>query len=85
MNTRDVRPPSLPPAPWILIDRTTVEQTADLLELLAEWLASADPVTTEDCAQACSRGDTDTLGVAAWVGTLAAHIHDRIEEVNSWS
>ncbi len=40
----DVRPPSLPPAPWILIDRTTVEQTADLLELLAEWLAGADPV-----------------------------------------
>jgi len=69
MNTPDVRPPSLPPAPWILIDRTTVEQTADLLELLAEWLAGADPVITEDCAQACSaRGQRHARG-----GRLGRH------------
>jgi hypothetical protein len=81
--------PSLPPAPWVLIDRTTVEQTATVLDLLEQWLASADPGPTEACARACSGGQADAFEVAAWVGCLAAGLQDRVEAadsaVDSWS
>ncbi len=72
-------PPGLPPAPWILIDRTTVEQAAVAFERLEQWLAGADPAATADCAHTCSRGEADPFEVAAWVGTLAAHLHHRID------
>ena len=78
-------PPGLPPAPWILIDRTIVEQAAVVFERLEEWLAGADPQATDDCAHACSRGEADEVEVAAWLGILAAHLHQRIEEVDAWS
>jgi hypothetical protein len=79
------QPAGLPPSPWVLLDRTTVTQTARLLELLAEWLAGADPAQTADCAHHCSRGEADAVEVAAWADTLAAHLDRRIEEVDSWS
>jgi hypothetical protein len=73
-------PPSgLPPAPWILLDRTIVEQAAVVFERLEEWLAGADPQATADCAHACSLGEADEVEVAAWLGTLAAHLHQRIQ------
>ena len=72
-------PPGLPPAPWILLDRTTVEQAAVVFERLEQWLAGADPDATTDCAHTCSRGEADPVEVAAWVGTLAAHLHHRID------
>lgn len=78
-------PAGLPPSPWILIDRTTVTQTARLLELLAEWLAGADPEQTEECAHHCSRGEADAFEVAAWADTLAAHLDRRVEEVDRCS
>ena len=67
------------PAPWILLDRTTVEQAAVAFERLEQWLAGADPAATADCAHTCSRGEADPVEVAAWVGTLAAHLHQRID------
>jgi hypothetical protein len=72
-------PPGLPPAPWILLDRTTVEQAAVVFERLEQWLAGADPQATTDCAHTCSLGQADPVEVAAWVGTLAAHLHQRID------
>jgi hypothetical protein len=69
----------LPPAPWILLDRTTVEQAAVVFERLEQWLAGADPQATTDCAHTCSLGQADPVEVAAWVGTLAAHLHQRID------
>jgi hypothetical protein len=68
----------------VLVDTTTVEQTTTVLELLEEWLAGGDPAATEACARACSAGEDDPLGVAAWIGTLAARLRDRTEETNSW-
>lgn len=73
----------LPPAPWILIDRTTVEQTTHLLGLLEQWLAGSDPDATEACARSCSAGEADAFEVAAWVGTLAAHLQQRIDTADS--
>jgi hypothetical protein len=78
-------PPGLPPAPWILLDRTIVEQAASVFERLEEWLAGADPQITGDCAHACSLGEADEVEVAAWLSTLAAHLHQRIEEGDAWS
>ena len=79
----------LPPAPWILLDRTIVEQAAVVFERLEQWLAGADPAATTDCAHTCSLGETDPVEVAAWVGTLAAHLHQRIDisdaGANPWS
>ncbi len=72
-------PPGLPPAPWILLDRTIVEQAAVVFERLEEWLGGADPQATADCAHACSLGEADEVEVAAWLGTLAAHLHQRIQ------
>ena len=72
-------PPGLPPSPWILLDRTIVEQAAVVLERLEQWLAGADPAATVDCAHTCSRGEADEVEVAVWVGTLAAHLQQRID------
>ena len=46
---------------------------------LEQWLAGADPQATTDCAHTCSLGQADPVEVAAWVGTLAAHLHQRID------
>jgi acyl transferase domain-containing protein len=81
----DPRSPSAPGSPWILLDRTTAEQAAAVLDRLEQWLAGADPAATTDCAHTCSHGQADEFEVAAWVGTLAAHLRERIEEVDSWS
>ncbi|MGH3688505.1 MAG: hypothetical protein ACREWG_13165 [Gammaproteobacteria bacterium] len=81
----DPKSSSAPGSPWILLDRTTAEQAAAMLDRLEEWLAGADPAATEACAHACSHGQADAFEVAAWVGTRTAHLRDRIEEVDSWS
>jgi hypothetical protein len=82
-------PPGLPPAPWVLVDRTIVEQAAVVFERLEQWLAGADPQATADCAHTCSLGEADPVEVATWVGTLAVHLHQRIQVsddgVDPWS
>ena len=76
----------LPPAPWVLIDRTTATQAAPVLDRLEQWLAGAGgPDAVEACARACSLEEDDALSVAAWLGTLAARLDRRIEEADSWS
>ena len=85
MSTPEFSPHDLPSTPWILLDRSTIEQTAAVLQALGEWLAGADPSVTEPCARACSAGDTDALGMAAYLDALAARLGDRLEEVDSWS
>lgn len=76
---------SLPPSPWVLMDTTTLEQAAAALARLETWLLSGEPAATAQAAHTLSGGEDDPAGVARWAGTLAEHLRDRIEEVNSWS
>jgi hypothetical protein len=78
-------PSSLPPSPWVLTDTTTVDQAAAALARLEAWLVGGEPAATADCADALSRGEDDSVGVARWVGTLADRLCHRIHEVDSWS
>jgi hypothetical protein len=76
----------LPPAPWILLDRTTATQTAAVLDRLEQWLAGAgEPAAVEACAAACSLEEDDAISVAAWLGALAARLERRIQEADQWS
>ncbi|MDQ3988817.1 MAG: hypothetical protein M3291_06405 [Actinomycetota bacterium] len=68
-----------------MVERTTIEQSAAILQVLAEWLGGADPAATENCARACSAGETDAIEMAAFLDALAARLGDRLEEVDSWS
>lgn len=89
MSTPDPTPspasPRLPPAPWILLDRTTVDQAAAALAQLEGWLTSGDSAAAASCAHTLSCGEDGPVGVARWVGTLADRLHTRIEEADSWS
>lgn len=79
-------PSSLPPAPWILLDRTTAIHAATVLDRLEQWLAGAgEPAAVEACAAACSLEEDDAFSVAAWLGALASRLERRIEEADSWS
>ncbi len=64
----------LPAAPWILVDDTTIDQSAGLLEALTNWLQNAAPASTSSLAHAISEGDTDPAGIAAWTDALAARL-----------
>jgi len=65
-HTPEQTPPGLPPAPWILLDRTTATQAAAVLDRLEQWLAGAgEPGAVEACAHACSLGEADAANVAA--------------------
>lgn len=75
----------LPPAPWVLCDRTSAEQIITVLDLLEQWLDGGDPNATEACARACSGGEADAQTVGAWVGALGARLAGRLEEADSWS
>lgn len=76
----------LPPAPWILLDRTTATQAATVLDRLEQWLAGGGPPeAVAACAAACSPEDDDAFTIAAWLGALAARLERRIEEADSWS
>lgn len=79
-------PSSLPPAPWILLDRTTAIQAATVLDRLELWLAGAgEQAAVEACVAACSLEEDDAFSVAAWLGTLASRLERRIEEADTWS
>jgi hypothetical protein len=83
-------PPSgsagLPPAPWILLDRTTATQAATVLDRIAQWLAGAgEPDAVAACAAACSLEEDDEYSVAAWLDALAARLDHRIAETDTWS
>jgi hypothetical protein len=75
----------LPPAPWVLCDRTSAEQIVTVLELLEQWLAGGAPEAADACARACSGGEADAETVAAWVGVLGARLAGRVEEADAWS
>ncbi len=62
----------LPSAPWILLDRTTANQAATVLNRLEQWLAGAGtPDAGAACAAVCSLEEDDAFSVAAWLGALA--------------
>ncbi len=85
-HTPEQTPPGLPPARWILLDRTTATQAAAVLDRLEQWLAGAgEPGAVEACAHACSLGEADAANVAGWLDALAARMQRRIEEADSWS
>ena len=67
-------PTDLPTSPWVLVDDTTIEQIAALLEGMTSWLLQARPESTSSLAQAISGGDTDTAGIAYWTDALAARL-----------
>jgi hypothetical protein len=67
-------PNDLPTSPWILVDDTTINQTAALLEALTSWLLHADPEHTSSLSQAISHGDTDPVGIASWTDALATRL-----------
>jgi hypothetical protein len=70
-----LRPGPLPLSPWVLVDDTTIEQTALLLERLVSWLATAAPSASSDCASALSLGEDDFPDtVATWADALAARL-----------
>lgn len=75
----------LPSSPFVLIDTALVEDAAAALSRLEGWLLEGKPAAVAACARACSFGEDDAVAVAAWVGTLAAVLTRRIEEVSSWS
>lgn len=88
MNPEPTNPErsSLPRSPWILLDRTTAQQAATVLDRLEAWLAGAgDPDAVAACAAACSLEEDDAFSVAAWLGALAARLTHRIKETDSWS
>ncbi|MGH3370733.1 MAG: hypothetical protein ACRDPR_12120 [Nocardioidaceae bacterium] len=75
------------PAPWMLIDDLTVDQTADLLERLTSWLIgpaapdTADTDATGRCARALSLGETDDpTTLASWADALAARLRRLAQE-----
>jgi len=75
----------LPPAPWILLDRTTATQAVTVLDRLEQWVAGAgEPAAVAACAAACSLEEDDALSVASWLGALAARLEHRIAEADSW-
>jgi hypothetical protein len=79
-------PSSLPPAPWVLLDRTTAIQAATVLDRLEQWLTGAgEPAAVEACAAACSVEEDDGFSVAAWLGALASRLEHRIEETRAGS
>lgn len=69
-------PTDLPASPWVLVDDTTIEQTASLLEALTRWLQRAAPEHTSSLAQAISHGDTDAAGIASWAEALAGRLRN---------
>jgi hypothetical protein len=75
----------LPPAPWILLDRTSTGQAARVLEWLGQWLLSGPSRATEACARALSAGEADAEEVAYWLDALSGGLINRIEEADSWS
>lgn len=64
----------LPTSPWVLVDDTTIDQTAALLKALTSWLLHAEPEHTSSLAQAISTDDTDAAGTASWTDALAARL-----------
>jgi hypothetical protein len=74
-----------PPAPWILLDRTTAAQAATVLDRIAQWLGGAgEPDAVAACAAACSLDEDDEISVAAWLDALATRLTHRIGETDSW-
>ena len=77
--SQDERPPI--PAPWVLVDDLTVDQAADLLERLTEWLTTADPAAAAACARALSLGETDDpVSIGSWADAVAGRLRHRAQD-----
>ena len=62
-------------SPRVLVDDTTVEQTAALLQRLTDWLRTATGEHARSCADALSLGDSDDPeSIAGWADCLAARL-----------
>ena len=69
------------PAPWVLIDDATIDQTADLLERLVGWLEGPKTPVTTRCARALSLEETDDpITISSWADALAARLRRRAQE-----
>lgn len=65
----------LPTSPWVLVDDSTLNDTAMLLERLVRWLRTGDVKATIDCARALSLGEDDIVdNVETWADALAARL-----------
>lgn len=69
------------PAPWMLIDDLTLDQTADVLQRLTSWLTGPDTEAAGRCTRALSLGETDDpVTIASWSDALAARLRRLAEE-----
>jgi hypothetical protein len=69
------------PAPWVLVDDLTVDQTADLLERLTNWLTGPDPEAASRCTRALAHGETDDpVTIASWADALATRLRRLAEQ-----
>jgi hypothetical protein len=69
------------PAPWVLIDDLTADQTADLLQRLVTWLTGPDTKPIARCTRALTHGETDDpITLASWADALAARLRHRAQE-----
>jgi len=69
------------PAPWMLIDDLTLDQTADVLQRLTSWLTGPDTEAAGRCPRALSLGETDDpVTIASWTDALAARLRRLAEE-----
>ena len=66
---------TLPPAPWILLDRGTADHITIALERLTHWLNTGPARPIASCALALSLGETDDpITIANWTDALAARL-----------
>jgi len=69
------------PAPWVLLDDLTVDQTACLLHRLAAWLTGPDTASAARCTRALTLGETDDpLSLASWADALAARLRHQAQQ-----
>lgn len=67
------------PAPWVLIDATTVKYTMLLLQRLTGWLEASDTRSAACCATALSNSETnDPITIANWTDGLALELEHRV-------
>ena len=69
------------PAPWVLIDDVTLDQTAALLERFVNWLQGPDSDAIAACTRALTNSETDDpLTLGSWADALAARLRHQAEE-----
>ena len=68
------------PAPWVLVDDLTVDQTTDLLDGCHLALRGTNTDAAARCARALSLGETDDpITLATWADALAARLRHQAD------